>query len=352
MILLLLADTDYKAELERIKRRIERITEEINFLKQREEETVKRVGLLENMIDLLENYLYKLRLQENNLKLRLKSTEVRLRELEEEKGIILKKLKKGINLLYLLPKPTLWEFIFNPEKAYAYYERAVITESLIYAYRNSAREIEGFEREYTLLRERRKALLEDIRKNISEQEQALSELKSSKEELSREIESIRKSKAQKEAYLSELREKEKRLEKIIKELAKKKEKKKEDIYGGKTLTWPLRGRIVGEFGYYTDPRYGVRIKRNGIRISAPTGSDVYASADGKVVYSGYLEGYGNVVIIESGGLYLIYGNLMDILVGVDKIVKAGMKIGTVGSKPLYFEVREGTKPVDPLKYLP
>lgn len=350
MILLLLAGTDYRAELERIKRKIDKITEEINSLKRKEKETVKRVELLENKIFLLENYLYKLRVQENSLRVRLKSTEARLKELEKEKGKTLKKLKKGINLLYLLPKPTLWEFIFDPKKAYAYYERAVITESLIYAYENSAREIEGFEREYTLLRNRRKDLLEDIRKNIKEQEQTLAELKSSKEEISREIKRIRESKAQKESYLRELKRKQKRLEKIIKELAKK--KRKEKFYKGKILRWPLRGRIVGNFGYYTDPRYGVRIKSNGIKISAPTGSDVYASADGKVVYSGYLEGYGNVVIIESRGLYLIYGNLMDILVGVEKRVKAGMKIGTVGSRPLYFEVREGTKPVDPLKYLP
>ncbi|EJF05877.1 membrane-bound metallopeptidase [Thiovulum sp. ES] len=71
-----------------------------------------------------------------------------------------------------------------------------------------------------------------------------------------------------------------------------------------------------------------------------------------MVYSGYLEGYGNVVIIESGRLYLIYGNLMDVFVGTDEVVKTGSKIGTLGGKPLYFEVREGTTPADPLKYLP
>jgi Membrane-bound metallopeptidase len=354
MLILLVFEVDYQAELQSIKRKIKKISSEIEELKNREQDRIKRIGMLDNKIFLLESYLYKLKLRESDVKGRLEITERRIRQLHKEKGKALEKLKKGINLLYLLPKPTLWEFIFNPQGAYAYYERAVITEALIQVYKNSAVEIQNFEEEYRALKERRENLLEEIRENIEEQEKTLSELQKTKGELEKEVESIRKSKKEKEEYLKTLMARQEELERIIRQLAKRRKvekiEKKPPSRG--SLLWPVKGRIVREFGYYTDPKYGVRIKSNGVSISAPIGSEVYSSADGKVVYSGYLEGYGNVVIIESKGLYLIYGNLMDIFVGVDESVKAGTKIGNVGSKPLYFEVREGTTPVDPLKYLP
>jgi septal ring factor EnvC (AmiA/AmiB activator) len=354
MIILFIFETDYQAELQRIKRKIDQISAEIEELKNREQDRIKRMEMLDNKIFLLESYLYKLKLREEDVKNRLYITERRIRQLQGEKGRTLERLKRGINLLYLLPKPTVWEFIFNPHRAYVYYERAVITEALIQAYKNSAVEIQNFEEEYKILKERRENLLIEIRENIKEQEKTLADLQKTREELEREVERIRKNKKEKEEYLKSLRARQEELERIIKQLAQKKRKEKveEKLPSRGGLIWPVRGRIVREFGYYTDPKYGVRIKSNGISISAPMGSEVYSSADGKVVYAGYLEGYGNVVIIESKGLYLIYGNLMDILVGIDEVVKAGSKIGTVGGKPLYFEVREGTTPVDPLKYLP
>ncbi len=353
MLVLMVFETDYQAELQRIKRKIEKISSELDELRNREQERIKRIEMLDNKIFLLESYLYKLGMREKDVKARLEITENRIRQLQRERGKALERLKKGINLLYLLPKPTIWEFIFNPRRAYAYYERAVITEALVQSYRNSAAEIQNFEEEYKILREKREELLKEIRENIEEQESTLADLQKTKLELEREVDRIRKSKSEKEEYLKALKARQQELERIIDQLARSKirEKPTEKI-PSKVLVWPVRGRIVREFGYYTDPKYGVRIKSNGISISAPIGSDVYSAADGKVVYSGYLEGYGNVVIIESGGLYIIYGNLMDILVKVEDKVKAGSKIGKVGGKPLYFEVREGTVPIDPLKYLP
>ncbi len=351
MIWFIISDKNYHAELERVKGQIRLVSEQIKGLEKEEKEYLKRVDLLERKVVLLENYLNKLKKQENSLKTRLRFTERRLESLNKEKVNVSTKIKKGLNLLLILKKPSVWEFIFNPRKAYAYYERAVITESLIYAYKNSLEQVVGFEREYMELRKRKKELLDEITSNIEEQERALEDLKDTRNKLSKEIEGIRKSKTKKEEYLGRLEERKAKLESIIRKLAKE-EKYHKELPTGKILLWPTRGRVVRKFGYYTDPKYGVKIKNNGIDILAPPGSDVVASTGGKVVYAGYLEGYGNVVIIEGKGFYIIHGNLMDITVGVDKVVREGMKIGTTGSKPLHFEVREGTKPVDPLEYLP
>lgn len=351
MILVLILGKDYKAELERVKRQIYKVSQQIKKLERKEKDYLNRVELLERKENLLESYIIKLRMQEKALRGRLRHTEAALKRLRREKGDVLEKLKKGINLLYLLKEPSVWEFIFNANRAYAYYEKAMITESMIYAYKNSLEQIGSFEREYRTLRDRRLELLQEINSNIKEQESAIKELQETKENLSKEIEKIKKDKRKKKRYLARLERRKKELERIIRKLVKKKPKRKL-FPKGKVLLWPVRGRIVRKFGYYTDPKYGVRIKNNGVDIKAEPGSDVIASIGGKVVYSGYLEGYGNVVIIEGKGLYIIYGNLMDIFVGVDKRVRKGMKIGTVGNKPLHFEVREGTKPVNPLKYLP
>ncbi|NPB03264.1 MAG: peptidoglycan DD-metalloendopeptidase family protein [Thermotogae bacterium] len=351
------AAADYKSQLENIRRQIRRVSREIKRLRGKEEALIKRVELYERKKELLENYLQTLRVRENFLRVRLNFTQKQLAELRREEAKILRKVRSGINLLFLLGKPPVWAAIFNPKRAYAMYERAAITEATLRAYRNALVQIEGFRKDYSWWKKRREDLLKEINENIKEQESTLAEIKRTEENLKRSIAKLRRSRRAKERYIARLRAKERNLIRLLKKLSKRKSKRgktspKRKLTG--KLMWPISGKVVRKFGYYKDPIYGVRLKSSGIEIAGRYGQEVVAAAPGKVVYAGRLEGYNRVVILDHGNFFTVYANLMKVSINVGKKVKKGQKIGIIGRRPLHFEVRlgSGKKAVDPLSYLP
>jgi lipoprotein NlpD len=115
--------------------------------------------------------------------------------------------------------------------------------------------------------------------------------------------------------------------------------------------WPTRGKVTS--------RFAVTSGKKGVEISGDAGQAIRAAAPGDVVYSGNgLIGYGNLIIIKHDEHYLsAYGHNKKLLVKEGDKVKRGQKIAIMGQTPgsgsiLYFEIRRGGKPVDPLKYLP
>ena len=114
--------------------------------------------------------------------------------------------------------------------------------------------------------------------------------------------------------------------------------------------WPAAGRLVAQF---SEPN------SKGVDIGWRMGDPVYASASGRVVYSGSgLRGYGKLIIIKHNNTYLsAYAHNSEILVKEGQSVVKGQKIGELGntdadSPKLHFEIRHLGKPVDPLKFLP
>jgi murein DD-endopeptidase MepM/ murein hydrolase activator NlpD len=117
------------------------------------------------------------------------------------------------------------------------------------------------------------------------------------------------------------------------------------------LAWPVNGPITSGFG----PRWGSF--HEGIDIGASCGTPIHAAASGTVIYSGWMDGYGNFVVIDHGnGLATAYGHQSAIYVSGGS-VSQGQAIGAVGSTGnstgchLHFEVRVNGSPVDPLGYL-
>jgi murein DD-endopeptidase MepM/ murein hydrolase activator NlpD len=117
------------------------------------------------------------------------------------------------------------------------------------------------------------------------------------------------------------------------------------------LIWPVNGPITSGFGW----RWGRM--HEGIDIGAACGTPIHAAASGTVVFSGWMDGYGNFVIIDHGnGLATAYGHQSAIYVSGGH-VSQGQVIGAVGSTGhstgchLHFEVRVNGTPVNPLNYL-
>jgi murein DD-endopeptidase MepM/ murein hydrolase activator NlpD len=120
------------------------------------------------------------------------------------------------------------------------------------------------------------------------------------------------------------------------------------------FTWPVRGDILLGFG----PKPG-GARNDGINIEAQEGTPFRAAADGQVAYVGnQLVGFGWLILIKhTSGFITAYAHASSVAVREGQSVRKGDLIGNVGAtgrvnRPqLHFEIRQGTKPVDPLRFL-
>ncbi len=125
------------------------------------------------------------------------------------------------------------------------------------------------------------------------------------------------------------------------------------------LPFPVdQGTIEARFGRATDPRFGTVTLHTGIDIRAERGSPVRAVWDGKVAHAGWFRGFGNLLIIDHGaGIYSLMAHLDQLEKALGDSVAAGEEVGTVGDSGslkgayLYFELRDGQKPLDPERWL-
>jgi septal ring factor EnvC (AmiA/AmiB activator) len=121
------------------------------------------------------------------------------------------------------------------------------------------------------------------------------------------------------------------------------------------LRVPVRGELGGRFGAQR-ARGGPTWK--GIFIRAANGSEVRAVAAGEVVFSDWLRGYGNLLIIDHGDDYLsVYGNNDALLKEVGDAVRGGEVVASVGvggsaaESGLYLEIRHQGRPLDPSQWV-
>ena len=121
---------------------------------------------------------------------------------------------------------------------------------------------------------------------------------------------------------------------------------------------PASGVISSPFGLRADPFTGASKIHHGVDIAAPAGSPVEAAAAGRVVFSGTVAGYGNMVEIDHGGGWATrYGHNSANLVAAGDRIAVGQRIASVGQTGrasgdhLHFEVRRDGKAVSPAQFL-
>ena len=117
-------------------------------------------------------------------------------------------------------------------------------------------------------------------------------------------------------------------------------------------------RIASGFGMRIDPVYGTPKMHKGLDFTAPQGTPIYATGDGRVTRAGYDEGgYGNHVIINNGyGYETLYGHMVRVKARAGQKVKRGEVIGWVGSTGkstgphCHYEVHVNGREVDPIYF--
>lgn len=198
------------------------------------------------------------------------------------------------------------------------------------------------------------------------------EIKREKEERDRLLSEVRKEKMQYKESLKELEANARSLQQLLKRLEKEthtaaKGVAREGIKGYPAsgfelqkglLDIPVKGEVVGFFGKEIDRDSKTTVYRKGIEIRAKSGSLIKAVYNGRVIFADQFKGYGLMIIIDhGGGYYTLYAHASKLLKKLNDEINKGDIIGKVGeSSPagetsLYFEVREGGKPENPLDWL-
>ena len=117
-------------------------------------------------------------------------------------------------------------------------------------------------------------------------------------------------------------------------------------------------RLSSDYGMRTHPVLGGRRNHSGVDLAAPTGTPIYATADGYVSKAEWFSSYGKFVAIEHGAnLQTRFAHMSQIVAREGQRVKKGELIGYVGSTGrstgphLHYEVRIDGKAVNPVPYM-
>ncbi len=224
-----------------------------------------------------------------------------------------------------------------------------------------ARHDEGLLKQFRLTEDRLSRLGNEVSTEVKRQEAIQGRQLEAKQRVvavyarrARELVRLEKNKARRARVMGELEEARDTLRDAIASLLKAKDAQLDreaaliDRLEGR-LPWPVAGVPLQE---------GRKRGSRGIRIRAPEGAPVRPVAPGEVVYSDWVRGYGRLLILRhGGGIYTVYGGTAEVF------VKRGSKVapkqiiarvgttGALGESALYFEIRRGSIPMEPLRWL-
>lgn len=212
--------------------------------------------------------------------------------------------------------------------------------------------------------QQREKTAQEMHESLQSDQQQLTKLQQAEKAMLQKIEEQRKRmeeerRRQKEEALAKAREKARQEGKSQEAAARKEAARlaKNDLQGlGKSgrMSWPVHGPVIRKFG---ETRTG-EVAWKGILIKTGSGTPVKAAGSGDVVFADWLDGFGNVLVIDHGRGYLsLYGNNQNLNKHVGQHVNSGEVIasagnsGSAGATGVYFEIRKAGKPVNPLLLL-
>ena len=231
---------------------------------------------------------------------------------------------------------------------------------LLRDYQNDAQRMEQVEQQRAAARDAMLSLKEDTEHKLSEIQEGkrrknlfLAKITDEKESYDRMVAELERSAGRVDALLKELLE---QRTKMATAQLKQRGGKSHTLLG--QFLWPADGDIVAHFGRQKHPQFNTYVHRKGIDIRTPEGSGIRAVMAGTVAFADWLKGYGLVAILDhANGFFSLYAHASALVVKSGDHVQAGQTIGTTGDtgmtndNTLYFELREGAEPVDPLIWL-
>lgn len=369
------ADYNLKTKYERERKKATQIykqlqerKKQVSLLTWKEREILSALGEVENRIDRQNARLEDLTQALKQKTLALSQMEQDLRETEGDVHRLKEQARRRLAAYYKLGTVGLMNVVFSSCSLPDLFNRR---EALRFMLRKDQEAVSIFQSKIDKLSQ--------VRQEILASNQALQQLKEKIQIEASALENLRQEKAdllsavcrQKKDCLLEIRELQQAAETLnatIQALQQKIEQEAQQkpnislsrgfaAQKGK-LNPPVRGKVVGLFGRVRRSQSGATIIRNGIDIQAPTGTEIRSIYAGRVIYVGNLKGYGNIFILDHGDKYYsLYSHVSKFFKEVGSLVKKGETIGLLGDAGssleqfLYFEIRHGGKPENPLAWI-
>lgn len=361
-------------KIERQRQALEKIQEEIKEKKRSSEQAEKQMESVLESIQELDAQLMKSRLERQEIGRKLKQKDRELEEINttlaslrnrmgERRRSLLARLRVQYmegrmgGLKMLLASDTYADlhrrFLYLSAVSRREYE-------LLRDYQNDAQRMEQVEQQRAAARDAMLALKQDTEHKLSEVQEGkrrknlfLAKMTDEKESYDRMVAELERSAGRVDALLKDLLE---QRAKVATAQIKQRGGKSHTMLG--QFLWPADGDVVAHFGRQKHPQFNTYVQRKGIDIRAPEGSGIRAVMGGTVAFADWLKGYGLVAILDhANGFFSLYAHASALVVKSGDHVQAGQTIGTTGDtgmtndNTLYFELREGAEPVDPLLWL-
>jgi septal ring factor EnvC (AmiA/AmiB activator) len=195
-----------------------------------------------------------------------------------------------------------------------------------------------------------------LEENLSNNQTLSADLASTSTNLNKKLQLVKQDQKAQAEYVAKLKREQTRLTNLIKNNSVPMPNSNFAQSKGK-LPYPMAGRITETFGNHMVPEAGVSVMHNGVKITPSGNGKVSAVFAGTVVYTDYITGLGNLLIIQHDSTYYtVYSQLDEFYVNVRQKVAAGEAIGAIdqsiaGRAQLYFEIRQRDKAVNPAQWL-
>jgi len=351
---------------------LRQLRQEIRDTKRKKERTQQQADEVLKSTENDDRQIFQIQKEYDKINRILKKTDREIEEIEQdlkikERQVNAKKKSVGtrLRLLYmegrvgrLRPLLTTNSYVDFPRRLFYRFTIAHREHALLAGYRNDLLEIEKLktrraEVQGALLRYKQKTEKTMKRKKgiRAKKHLRLTSLRGKTEANSRALAVLERAETRKEAILKEFEQRRKLAE------AQASQRKGQRPEVG-SLLWPAEGEVVTLFGRQKHPTFETYVNKKGIEIRTGEGSKIRAVSSGNVVYADWLKGYGLVVILDhNNGFFSLYAHASQLLVKDSDRVQVGQVIGETGESGLtdknilYFELRKGTEPVDPLRWL-
>ena len=349
---------DKGGRAEEAKDRYEKVTEEIQIKRKRQEHLKETEKSLLDNIDRLAFTLHRRTKELKVLERKLAKTEksisaqeVEVSRLRGQMAATQKLLETRVAALYKASKMGPWIFLLSAENygdllRTLTFLRAMVDHDgrLLTAFEEQLEQEEALQRNLASCRSE----LQEKQSQVSLKKQEIETLRRRKQ---RALKEVRKEKTSFAKAIRDLERQAEKLQSMIQTLSDETESDSRRGLGFQAmkgrLPLPVAGKIETE----------VQRKRKGICLKAPLGAIVQGVYNGRVVYADWFKGYGNLLIVDHGDkFHTVMGHASELLKEKGDWVETGEPVARVGSTgfsgdpSLYFEIRHGGRAINPLEW--
>jgi len=349
-------------ELEQVRSRIQAIQRDVEREQGRRDDLSQALATVEREIGALGKRLHGLKQDVAARQSQIEKLDARRRALKSRLGGRLDQLSGQLRSVYMNGQQSKLRVLLSqdsPEKLgrmLAYYDYLASAQvEDIRLLRQQAAELIKTRKALTAERDalqedqsRLQATLVKLEETETERERALTAVEQTLASRGRDLQSARRDETQLQNLIAEIRKKLASVDTTARAKPLQKSKGR--------LTAPVAGRTLARFG---QSKPGSNLRWQGVWLQAGNGDPVRAAAPGRVVYVGWMHRYGLIAVLDHGNdFFTLYGHAQSVYPEVGDWIEAGQVIAAAGNSGghrqtgVYFEIRQGRKPLDPAAWLP